>query len=448
MNAPLPFVGLIALAGFGLILWRPFLSVVLFGLLAPLGLTQLPASLDVVTVLCLLVVGSALWDLLWRGQTLIPQSLASIAACLWSLGILGSVAFSSDLGRAAVLGTWQILAAWLAVSIAALVNTQQRLRATVAAVLVGATIVAATGLSGGFNQSGAFNGSIVDNRAMGVFSQPNEYGLYCAMVWAFSLGVACLCQRWLQLLGGLCSIVTVAGLAASFSRGSWLGAVVAAVVMAVLVPQTRRPQAVAVISVVTILGASLVLIPYWQLPSLLLSRFLSIFSGDSNPYDNRPALLAEGLRQWGERPVFGVGPNMYPVEARSLYSATRTLEGQHAHNLVITIGAEQGIIGLIALGLFVVAIVRAVRGARRIVIPKTAPRLRHVPLAAAVTLSAMGALVSLAAAGLVDYPLRNALTRSTAWMLIGLLLAGWRVARSQDEARSAQFSAGEQVSTL
>lgn len=448
MSVLLPFLLLIAVVGFGLVLWRPYLTVVMFGLLAPLGLTQLPASLDVITVLSLLVVGAALWNQLTRGASLIPQSPAAIAAVVWSLGILGSVAFSSDLGRAAVLGTWQILAAWLAVAIASLVDTQERLRAVLVAVLIGAIIVTATGLSGGFNQSGVFNGSIVDNRAMGVFSQPNEYGLYSAMIWAFSLGMACLCRGWLQLLAGVCSVVSLAGLAASFSRGSWLGAVVAAIVMAALIPQTRRPQAIAITAAVTTLGASLVLIPYWQLPGLLMSRFLSIFSGESNPYDNRPALLAEGLRQWGEAPVFGIGPNMYPIESQTINSGTRTLQGQHAHNLIVTMGAEQGIVGLIALGLFVTAIVQAVRMARRIAVPRTGSRPRHIPLGTAVTLAAMGGLVSLAAAGLVDYPLRNALTRSTTWMLVGLLLAGQRVVRRQEEARSAQAVAGEQVSTV
>ncbi len=129
MSVPWPFLALITMAGFGLVMWRPYLTVVLFGLFAPLGLTQLPASLDVVTVLSLLVVGAAVWNQLTRGESLIPQSLPALAAVVWSLGILGSVAFSSDLGRAAVLGTWQILAAWLAVSIAALVDTQRRLRA-------------------------------------------------------------------------------------------------------------------------------------------------------------------------------------------------------------------------------------------------------------------------------------------------------------------------------
>ena len=413
---PPPMLALVALPVLALILWRPHLAVAIFALSAPLGLTSLPGGLDVVTALSALVVGAALWDQMFRSGSLIPVSWAAIAASVWTIGIVGSVAFSSDPGRAAILGTWQILAAWLAVGISVLVRTETRLRLVLIAMMIGAGFVAVGGLSGGFNQSGAFSASIVENRAMGVFSQPNEYGLYCSMIWGFTLGIACLCRGYLRWIAAVVSVASLAGLAASFSRGSWLGAITAAILMAVLVPQTRRPQALVVTGVVTVLGASLVILPYWRLPGLLLSRFLSIFSGDSNPYDNRPLLLAEGLRQWRENPVLGVGPNMYPV-------GTRPLEGQHAHNLLITIGAEQGLVGLIALGILTLAIVSAVRAARSLSRDTRHSESQRIPLGAAVVLSAMGSLIALVAAGVVDYPLRNPLTRGTCWMIIWLLLA-------------------------
>ncbi len=449
MNAlPAPMLALVALPVLLLLLWRPFLSVVLFAIATPLGLTALPGGLDVITLLSALVVACALWDRLLRAPSLIPVSWAAIAASVWTIGIVGSVAFSADIGRAAILGTWQILAAWLAVGISVLIRTEAQLRLVLVATLLGAGIVAMGGLSGGFNQTAAFSASVVDDRAMGIFSQPNEYGLYCSMIWGLSLGVACLGSGYLRWLAALCSVLSLAGLAASFSRGSWLGAIAAAIVMAILVPQTRRPQAIVISAVVGVLSASLVILPYWQLPGLLLSRFLSIFSGEANPYDNRPLLLAEGLRQWGENLVFGLGPNMYPVESLTLQSGTRTLEGQHAHNLVITMGAEQGLIGIIALGIFTAAAVSAIRAARTFTRHTSRRNPQHIPLGAAVVLSAMGSLTALIAAGVVDYPLRNPLTRATCWMIIGLLLAGQRClpARNHSAIR-AHSEAGEQVST-
>ncbi|HNE88353.1 MAG TPA: O-antigen ligase family protein [Actinomycetota bacterium] len=423
MTEFLPFVALAAAGGLALILWRPIAAVMLFAAMAPLGLTQLPAGVDLVTALSLVVIGAATWDRLVSGASLMPASWAAFAALIWSLGIVGSVAFSSDPGRAGILGVWQIIAAWLAVSIAHLASDPRRMRPALIAVLLGALVVAASGLVGGFRQSGALGAAVISDRAMGVFSQPNEYGLYCAMAWGFALGIACMSQGFVKHLAALTSVLSLAGLALSFSRGAWVGALMTALVMAILVPQTRRPQATALIATVTLLGASLVIAPYWQLPGLLWSRFASIFVGGSNPYDNRPALLREGLRQWEQRPVLGVGPNMYPVESRSIDSYTRTLEGEHAHNLIVTIGAEQGLIGIVALGLFAVAIILAVKAARRFARSAGAS---DVPIGAAVTLSAMGAMVAVATASVVDYPLRNPLVRGTFWLLLGLLLAGQR----------------------
>ena len=446
MTELLPFVGLVAVVAFATVLWQPVTALILFAVLAPIGLTQLPAGLDMVTALSLLVIGAAVWDRLVSGLSMVPVSWAAFAAMIWSLGIVGSVAFSSDPSRSAVLGVWQIIAAWLAVSTAHLASTPQRMRPSLIAVLLGALIVAGSGLVGGFSATGAFDATVVSNRAVGVFSQPNEYGLFCAMAWAFALGIACLTEGFVKYFAAVTSVLSLAGLALSFSRGAWLGALMTAIVMAILVPQTRRPQAVAVITTVSVLGASLVAAPYWQLPGLLWSRFASIFVGESSPYDNRPALLDEGLRQWGERPALGQGPNMYPVEARTLDSNTRTLEGQHAHNLIVTIGAEQGIVGLIALGLFVAAIVVAVRAARRFAAPKGQRQPTQVPLGAAVTLSAMGAMVAVFTAGLVDYPLRNPIVRGFFWLMIGLLLAGQRCLPARTEDRdSVRHSAKERV---
>ena len=207
---PLPMIALAALLMAALVLWRPVTPLVLLGLLAPIGMTQLPASLDVVTVLSGLVVVAAAWEALIGRASLLPTSAAALAASIWTLGVLGSVAFSDDLARAAVLGTWQILAAWTAIGISVLARTEQRMQVSVAAVLLGASIVAGSGVIDGVSSRGAFNGSVVEGRAIGVFSQPNEYGLYTAMLWAFSLVLACLVHSWLKWLAALCSASVVA----------------------------------------------------------------------------------------------------------------------------------------------------------------------------------------------------------------------------------------------
>jgi O-antigen ligase len=151
--------------------------------------------------------------------------------------------------------------------------------------------------------------------------------------------------------------------------------------------------------------------------------------------------MAEGMREWQENLLLGIGPNMYPVQSRTLQSGTRTLEGQHAHNLLLTLGAEQGLVGLAAIGLFVVAAVAAFRVGRRFALGRDGANPHRVPLGAAVTLSATAALITMVGAGLVDYPLRNAMTRTTAWMFLGLVLAGQRCAISGTQRTAAASGA-------
>ena len=76
--------------------------------------------------------------------------------------------------------------------------------------------------------------------------------------------------------------------------------------------------------------------------------------------------------------------------------------------------------------------------ARRFALGRHGADTHRVPLGAAVTMSAAAALVALVGAGVVDYPLRNALTRTTAWMFIGLALAGHRSLRYRQDNQQAR----------
>jgi O-antigen ligase len=420
----LPVLALAALIAVAAIAMRPVIPLVTFGLMAPLGMLSLPVGLDLVTVLAAVVVVAAAWDYLVNGPRPLPLGGVTVAAAVWSLGLIASTAFSDDPGRAMVFGAWQILAAWFAVGVAILGRSAQRLEVVTAAVLTGAIITAVTGLTGGLQLQSTFNASVVTGRAIGVFSQPNEYGLYCAMVGAFALGIACLRRGYLRVLGVVGAMVGLAGLALSFSRGAWLGAAVAAIAMAVLIPQTRLPQtAVMIVAIIGIAG-SLVILPYWQLPGLLFSRLTSIFTGSGSPYDIRPELFTEGLMQFGQHPILGVGPNMYPVVAYPVSADSGTLSGDHAHNFLATTAAEQGLIGLLAVALFVIAVARAARTARGVARAAAGRASRAVDLGTAVTLSGTGALCAAMGAGLVDYPLRNAMVRLTVWLFLGLVFAG------------------------
>lgn len=78
----LPFAAITVMLLAALILWKPVLPVMLFGLLAPLGLTQMPGSVDLVTVLSALVIATAAWQYLLSASSLVPVSWAALGACV------------------------------------------------------------------------------------------------------------------------------------------------------------------------------------------------------------------------------------------------------------------------------------------------------------------------------------------------------------------------------
>jgi O-antigen ligase len=443
MLTPLLPIVLLGTAFVGLtLLYRPQLSAPVFGLAMPLAAVTLPGGIYLVQLLSLVLIGVAILTRLEDGLTPLPLNWPVLMATVWSLGVIASTTFSDDLSGSLILGAWQIAAALLAVAWAELTGSPQRLRPALMAWLVGSVVVGLTGVVGAQGLQASYGGAVVSGRAQGIFSQPNEYGFYCMVTVIFALGVAVLTRGWLRRVAILSLAVCSVGLLLSLSRGAWTGTAVGVVVLVVAIPQTRRPVAIGLLAIVGALATLWVAAPNSPLLQILVERVLSIGDRGANPYDNRPTLVAEGIRQWLSAPVFGHGPNSYPRLASGVESMARPEGAEHAHNLWVTLGAEQGLIGVAAMiGFGVVVVATAHRFRPRVVAAHRAggswlgrgeraadrSRATAVSLPAAVTLSAACSLSSILVEGLADYPLRNAIVRNVMWVMIGWVLAGRRI---------------------
>jgi O-antigen ligase len=291
----------------------------------------------------------------------------------------------------------------------------------------------------------AYDGAVVSGRPVGVFAQPNEYGLYCMLVVVFATGLVFTTRGWVRWVSVVAAGSSAVGLVLSLSRGSWLGAIAGLILLALLVPQTRRPF-LAGGALALVAGAAVSLLPF-QIPvvSLVVARALTIGDAASNPYDERPSFRAEGMREWAEKPIFGQGPNSFPELSTGINSVARPNGAEHPHSFIIAVGAEQGLVGVLALLGFAVAVVIAARTARVDVVlafraGRAAPRQRprpYPPLAAAVALSAAAVLGAFMVEGFADYPMRNALSRTTVWVMVGWALAGQRILDSARKTRLA-----------
>ncbi|MDQ1250785.1 MAG: hypothetical protein QG597_5165, partial [Actinomycetota bacterium] len=360
MASLLPVIVLGVLAVALLLFYRPAVVLIIFGLAAPVGLFDLPGGVSMSIAMSFLIAAVAMFDRLQRGLLPLARDLPALAVVVWVTGILISTVLSSNVFMSANFGAWQIASALLAVGWAELAGRLSTLRPALVAWLVGAVVVSGSGLvmsSGGLESE--YGGAVVTGRPTGIFAQPNEYGLYCMVVMIFTLGLAVMTAGWVRLLSVAVAAISAVGLLLSLSRGAWLGAVAGVVLLAVLVPQFRRPLAVG--AALTVVGGAVLTLSPVKIPvvTIVLSRALSIGDQGSNPYDERVNLRAEGLREWAAAPLFGQGPNSYPELSREVSSLAAPSGGEHPHNFFIAVGAEQGFVGVVAVVLFGISVVLA-----------------------------------------------------------------------------------------
>lgn len=200
-------------------------------------------------------------------------------------------------------------------------------------------------------------------RAYGHFMQPNPFGGYMGLVMPLALaaGLGLILDRgipWRLRLGVGLACLVVAGvtgmaLIMSWSRGAWLGAMAALVVLAAFMDKR----------IFIGLGLLLLMLALLIRPPLepFLARFrdLSISLGledlrTAEITDENYAIIERlahwdaALRMWGDHFWFGVGIGNYEPVYHA-YALPRWPEPLgHAHNYYLNIAAETGFIGLLA----------------------------------------------------------------------------------------------------
>jgi len=107
----------------------------------------------------------------------------------------------------------------------------------------------------------------------------------------------------------------------------------------------------------------------WLLAALYLGLFAALFAFEARPglsefstsggsvgeLAGRPLFWSVAWRDWVAHPLTGSGPRTYPYAYMASVAATRGWVSPHAHNLYLNTLAEEGVLGVLALGWVVVA---------------------------------------------------------------------------------------------
>lgn len=163
-----------------------------------------------------------------------------------------------------------------------------------------------------------------------------------------------------RTLYGFYGAVMLVLLLLTFSRGGWVGAAVGLAVWAMLsLPLRRRWSALRrplrLIVVVTAVLA-LILVLYVVVESLGIG---------GRGLDLRTFLYETALRLFAEKPLTGSGLFTFGAGLSRLNSIPPVEPHSHAHNVILHVAAELGIVGLLALALTGWAFLRALRALRR-----------------------------------------------------------------------------------
>lgn len=175
-------------------------------------------------------------------------------------------------------------------------------------------------------------------RTTGLTSYTNRMGTLLMFSGILGLGYLLSLKgrlRWLAMPYGV--LVAVAMLT-TLSRAAWVGGLVGAVILAF-----RRPRQGLVLLLVALLagGALLGTQPAWQ------ARFLSIFNVQRNM--DRLEMWDASVRIFADHPILGIGPTSFPSIAPEYIERQDWRLHATPHNFVLTVAAEMGLAGLLAL---------------------------------------------------------------------------------------------------
>ena len=210
-------------------------------------------------------------------------------------------------------------------------------------------------------------------RAIGTFgaydiialSKVVAYSLIVALAWTMAG------DERRRRTGRLCAVFLVPPLAMSLSRGSWLGAIVAIVVM--LVAWDAR-RGLAIIAVGTTMFALAVALqgPNSTVRKRVDSLVGTVSGTPDNSVSNRYVLWSAAFGIWEDHPITGTGPKTF-ADYKARYagldfsdrsdvkdaSGFRVVQLLTPHSLYLLILSELGALGAFALVLFVVSLVAA-----------------------------------------------------------------------------------------
>ncbi|HSL71303.1 MAG TPA: O-antigen ligase family protein [Longimicrobiales bacterium] len=326
--------------------WLDPLAMLVLSLPLPALFASASGRLAPVVLVSVLVVFARFAGTAVEGRPLALERLPLLPIGALLLALLLATGFSANRSDGMrELFNWSILLAFLAIAVTELVPAPGQTRALARLIAGVAAVCGALGVleAVGILPARFTTTTTSVNRAALGFGWPNELGMFMAISLPFCV-YACnaATSRGARVLACLGLVSAILGLAATFSRGSWLAAIGGSLFL--LFTGERR----FVLRVWLAAFAAVVVLDVVS-GGALRARLASTI-GDW-VLEQRVALTYAGVLMFRAHPVFGVGPGGFADALEEFGPAVSWLWDYlpTAQNAYVQMAAEAGLIGLVAL---------------------------------------------------------------------------------------------------
>lgn len=245
-------------------------------------------------------------------------------------------------------------------------------------------------------------------RASGFYIYPNHLAGLLEMLGLMSLSICCWGQvrTGVRLLAGYCTLMSIAGIAITGSRGGYLSTVFGLLVFcAISLWVVRRLRAdrlwpimaAALIGVVLLLGGAVFVMTK---SDSMAKRLTEVY----DPTNMRPLMWQASLQQFRLSPVTGTGSGTYLYYGRTFRSPKVQQDPIFVHNDYLHLLAEYGVIGAVLGFIFLMLhLFAGCCGLKRIVNIKLKPDWRTSSNELALVAGALSGIAALLLHSLVDF---------------------------------------------
>jgi O-antigen ligase len=186
------------------------------------------------------------------------------------------------------------------------------------------------------------------HRGSGTYISPNHLGGFLEML--VPLGLAYTLSSRLshvtKILAGYASLVILAGIAVTVSRGSWIATTLALLLFFVILSLYRAHRLAAFLALIFIIAGAAYLVPKSQFFHQRARQLVNTNTGQIDD-DTRFDIWSSALQMWRENPWWGVGPAHFDRQFRAFRPENIQMQPERAHNDILNTLTDWGIVGVV-----------------------------------------------------------------------------------------------------